>query len=171
MDTADLEFDNALWRFSLAVYAAPGVAEECLALQETSNIGVNLLLFCAWVGAGRRALLTQGDLSARTLPFAIGARMSCIPAPHAAETEIPLRRLRRVSLEGEVDRARNRADGTSYAVRPCARALASNLRNRCGEERAGEYPDLHPIRDARPDAAYDDVLPRKLKEAAIGLSR
>ena len=62
MDTADLEFDNAFWRFSLAVYAAPGVAEECLALQETSNIGVNLLLFCAWVGAGCRALLTQGDV-------------------------------------------------------------------------------------------------------------
>ena len=170
MDTADWNSTTAL-RFSLAVYAAPGVAEECLALQETSNIGVNRCYFARGWEQGAAPFSHKVTLSARTLPFAIGARMSCIPAPRAAETEIPLRRLRRVSLEGEVDRARNRADGTSYAVRPCARALASNLRNRCGEERAGEYPDLHPIRDARPDAAYDGVLPRKLKEAAIGLSR
>jgi uncharacterized protein (TIGR02444 family) len=53
---SDLNLDNAFWRFSLAVYASRGVAQECLALQETLNVDVNLLLFCAWMGAQRRAL-------------------------------------------------------------------------------------------------------------------
>jgi uncharacterized protein (TIGR02444 family) len=42
--------ENAFWRFSLFVYAAPGVAEECLALQDTHGVDVNLLLFASWLG-------------------------------------------------------------------------------------------------------------------------
>lgn len=45
------DHDNALWRFSLKVYAAPGVEAECLMLQTTHDIDINLLLFCAWAGA------------------------------------------------------------------------------------------------------------------------
>ena len=62
MDSAKLEFDNEFWRFSLRVYAAPGVADECLALQEAFEIDVNLLFFCAWLGASRRVALTQPDI-------------------------------------------------------------------------------------------------------------
>ncbi|MFN3656604.1 MAG: TIGR02444 family protein [Pseudolabrys sp.] len=51
-----LECDNAFWRFSLKVYGAPGVAAECLELQETLGVDVNVLLFCAWVGAQGRLL-------------------------------------------------------------------------------------------------------------------
>src|SRR5262245_39037954 len=54
--------DNAFWRFSLDVYAAPGVQAECLALQETHDIDVNLLLFCAWAGAETRQRLARPDL-------------------------------------------------------------------------------------------------------------
>ena len=54
--------DNPFWRFSLAVYAAPGVASECLALQDTQGVDVNVLLFCAWLGS-RRIVLTQDDLA------------------------------------------------------------------------------------------------------------
>jgi uncharacterized protein (TIGR02444 family) len=46
-----LPLDNAFWRFSLAVYRGDGVATECLALQESRGIDVNLLLYCAWVGS------------------------------------------------------------------------------------------------------------------------
>ena len=53
--------DNPFWRFSLAVYAAPGVAPECLGLQDTQGVDVNVLLFCAWLGA-RRIVLTEEDL-------------------------------------------------------------------------------------------------------------
>lgn len=59
-----LQCDNPFWRFSLAVYAAPGVAAECLALQDTSGVDINVLLFCAWLGAAKRSVLTTQDLAA-----------------------------------------------------------------------------------------------------------
>lgn len=62
MDTAELELDNPFWRFSLAVYAADGVEDECLALQHEFDIDVNLLLFSAWVGAERGIIITQDDI-------------------------------------------------------------------------------------------------------------
>jgi uncharacterized protein (TIGR02444 family) len=58
-----LDLDNAFWRFSLAIYASDGVAQECLVLQEALAADVNLLLFCAWMGA-RNIALTQSDLEA-----------------------------------------------------------------------------------------------------------
>jgi len=54
--------DNVFWRFSLDVYAAPGVEAECLALQETHDVDVNLLLFCAWAGAEKKQRLARADL-------------------------------------------------------------------------------------------------------------
>jgi uncharacterized protein (TIGR02444 family) len=57
-----LQLDNAFWRFSLAVYAAPGVADQCLALQRSHGIDVNLLLFAAWIGAERGTALSQADM-------------------------------------------------------------------------------------------------------------
>jgi uncharacterized protein (TIGR02444 family) len=49
-----LQCDNPFWRFSLAVYAAPGVAPEFLALQDMRAIAINLLLFGAWLGNAAR---------------------------------------------------------------------------------------------------------------------
>jgi uncharacterized protein (TIGR02444 family) len=45
-----LELENAFWRYSLHVYDAKGVAEECLAIQEKLGLDVNVLLFCVWIG-------------------------------------------------------------------------------------------------------------------------
>jgi uncharacterized protein (TIGR02444 family) len=45
-----LRLDNPFWQFSLKVYAAPGVAQECLTLQDKSGVNVNMLLYCAWRG-------------------------------------------------------------------------------------------------------------------------
>ena len=59
-----LQCDNPFWSFSLAVYAAPGVSAECLALQDASGIDVNVLLFCAWLGATKRSVLTLEDFAA-----------------------------------------------------------------------------------------------------------
>jgi uncharacterized protein (TIGR02444 family) len=58
-----LQCDNPFWRFSLAVYAAPGVAPECLALQDAHDVDVNVLLFCAWLGS-RGVALTAANLAA-----------------------------------------------------------------------------------------------------------
>jgi uncharacterized protein (TIGR02444 family) len=62
MTDLDHDRDNAFWRFSLRVYAAPGVAAECLALQAAHNVDVNLLLFTAWAGAERGWQLTAPEL-------------------------------------------------------------------------------------------------------------
>jgi uncharacterized protein (TIGR02444 family) len=78
-----LELDNPLWRFSLAVYAAPDVQRECLALQNGPGVNVNMLLYCAWRGM-------EGDsLTASTLQ-----RLN--EAVHAwrAGVVLPLRRIR-----------------------------------------------------------------------------
>src|SRR5690242_18092915 len=56
------ELNNPLWRFSLTIYAASGVSAECLNLQDAFGIDVNLLLFCAWLGADLHVLLTSRDI-------------------------------------------------------------------------------------------------------------
>jgi uncharacterized protein (TIGR02444 family) len=45
------EESSAFWRFSLALYARPGVADALLALQNRAGLDVNLILFGLWVGA------------------------------------------------------------------------------------------------------------------------
>ena len=64
--SASLDVDNPFWRFSLAVYGEPGVAEECLAAQAALDIDVNILLFCAWMGAAERVLLDAPQIAAVT---------------------------------------------------------------------------------------------------------
>jgi uncharacterized protein (TIGR02444 family) len=56
--------ENDFWRFSLRIYRAPGVADECIAVQERYGVDVNLMLFCAWLAAERRIAITPGDLAA-----------------------------------------------------------------------------------------------------------
>jgi uncharacterized protein (TIGR02444 family) len=63
---AAFDDEEALWRFSLAVYSAPGVAERLIELQDRYGLDVNLALFAAWLGwSGRgrasRALLERAE--------------------------------------------------------------------------------------------------------------
>jgi uncharacterized protein (TIGR02444 family) len=58
-----LELDNPFWQFSLSIYGQVDVADECLALQEAAGIDVNVLLFCAWLGA-RGIVLRKEDIAA-----------------------------------------------------------------------------------------------------------
>ncbi|MGE0258095.1 MAG: TIGR02444 family protein [Alphaproteobacteria bacterium] len=48
-DAAD-RAGSGLWRFSLALYARPGVAEALIALQDRAGLDVNLILFGLWIG-------------------------------------------------------------------------------------------------------------------------
>lgn len=63
-DSAAATLDSAFWQFSLAVYAAPGAAEECLAVQQSFGVDVNVLLFCAWLAYVRKVALTREDIDA-----------------------------------------------------------------------------------------------------------
>jgi uncharacterized protein (TIGR02444 family) len=56
--------DNPFWAFSLKVYGAPGVADECLTLQERRGLDVNLLLFAAYMGAVEGVTLVGRDIGA-----------------------------------------------------------------------------------------------------------
>jgi len=57
-----LQCDNPFWQFSLAVYARPGVAAECLGLQTALGIDVNVLLFVAWIGAAKGVILDDQSI-------------------------------------------------------------------------------------------------------------
>lgn len=49
--------------FSIAVYTAPGVEEECLSLQDDHGVDVNILLFCAYAAVVAQVLLSGQDLT------------------------------------------------------------------------------------------------------------
>jgi len=72
------------WRFSLALYARPGVAAALLALQDRDRRNVNLILFALWQGICGFPLDVQQLAAAK----AAVARLS-------TETVSPLRALRR----------------------------------------------------------------------------
>lgn len=52
------------WRFSLALYASPGVAPACIALQDGHGKDVNVALYCCWLGASGRGRLSRAALDA-----------------------------------------------------------------------------------------------------------
>jgi uncharacterized protein (TIGR02444 family) len=51
--------NSEFWAFSRVVYDSPGVQQECLSLQDEHGIDVNLLLFCAFIGAMHAAVLSD----------------------------------------------------------------------------------------------------------------
>lgn len=53
---------SAFWRFSLAIYAQPGVAPACLVLQDQHGRDVNIMLFCCWLGVSGRGRLNRRAL-------------------------------------------------------------------------------------------------------------
>lgn len=83
-DTAPSPQGSPFWRFSLAFYRLPKVAEACIALQEEAGVDVNLLLFLLW-HARRRRRLTAAEVAV------VDAKI----APWRDATVIPLRGVRR----------------------------------------------------------------------------
>jgi uncharacterized protein (TIGR02444 family) len=93
--------DNAFWKFSLVVYAAPGVANECLALQERYGLDVNALLFCAWIGQARKIELTPKEIEA--LDAAVESWHEGVVRPIRS-----VRRYMKGMPEGEINALRSR---------------------------------------------------------------
>jgi uncharacterized protein (TIGR02444 family) len=75
---------SPFWRFSLAFYRRPGVADACIFLQEEAGADVNLLLFLLW-HARQGRVLSMAEVAA------LDARI----APWRDLTVIPLRAVRR----------------------------------------------------------------------------
>ena len=83
-DAAPASQGSPFWRFSLAFYRLPQVADACIALQEEAGVDVNLLLYLLWQAQQRRRL-SAADVS--SLEAKIG--------PWREATVIPLRNVRR----------------------------------------------------------------------------
>jgi len=54
---------SPFWNFSLAVYGAGAVQDECLNLQDQFGLDVNLVLLCAFLGAVHGVALTFDDIA------------------------------------------------------------------------------------------------------------
>jgi uncharacterized protein (TIGR02444 family) len=78
---------NPFWEFSLEVYARPGVAEACIALQDEAALDVNLILFCLWSAMQGPGLLEPGDVQ----------RLGKLAASWQDEVVKPLRGARRAA--------------------------------------------------------------------------
>jgi uncharacterized protein (TIGR02444 family) len=132
---ADAPKEDALWRFSLSFYSAPGVAEALITLQDRAELDVNLTLFALWFGLSGRGRLDTHALAAAER------------AVETIRTDIvePLRSLRR--------RLKNHPDDDVQQLREGVKAL----------ELAGE--ELAQARLARLAGALGDEAPLKYRLA------
>ncbi len=100
---------EGFWRFSLALYARPGVADALIALQDRAGSDVNLILFGLWLGASRHRRLDAAELTAAEAAI----------APLNAAAVAPLRELRRrlkTADDPELEALRRRIAGVELAA-------------------------------------------------------
>jgi uncharacterized protein (TIGR02444 family) len=76
---------EAFWRFSLMVYARPGIADALIGLQDSGAHNVNLILFGLWLGIAGGARLDAAVLD----------RATAAMAPLDRDIVRPLRAMRR----------------------------------------------------------------------------
>jgi uncharacterized protein (TIGR02444 family) len=114
MTPAIAELEAESWTFALAIYARPGVAEACLALQNEAGVDVMLLLMATFAAVKRRQLLTTGEiasLDAACGPWreqivqklrAIRTELKAGPRPAPGEATEPFRaKIKAIELEAE----------------------------------------------------------------------
>jgi uncharacterized protein (TIGR02444 family) len=100
---------EAFWRFSLALYARPGVADALIALQDRAARDVNLILFGLWLGVSRGRRLAGAELAA----------VEAATAELADAAVAPLRRLRRqikVTADPDLQALRRRVAALEIAA-------------------------------------------------------
>jgi uncharacterized protein (TIGR02444 family) len=136
---------HPFWNFSLELYAAEGVAQACLDLQERRGCDVNVLLFCCWLGASGRPTLTAERLRAIL-------RVSDV---WQAEIVRPLRQVRKLLKD-----------------RPWAETLPETVdsaRRRVADaELAAEHAEQLKLASLYAPPADRDRTPEKLMRAAVG---
>lgn len=54
---------SPFWNFSVAVYSASAVQDECVSLQDQFGLDVNLVLLCAFLGAVHGVTLTSEEIA------------------------------------------------------------------------------------------------------------
>lgn len=167
---APLRPDNPFWRFSLALYAAPGVQPACLTLQDRHGVDVNLALFCAWAGAARGVVLAVEEI----------AEADALVAPWRDALVAPLRAMRRAvkAMPALADPAvaafRRHVAATELEAERIGQAMLFRWAEarwpaaRGGDRAAAALANLRALA-ARHGAAADPAL-ALIAEAAEGLS-
>jgi uncharacterized protein (TIGR02444 family) len=113
---------EAFWRFSLALYAQPGVAAAMIALQDRARRNVSLMLFVLWTGATRGETIAASDLQAAQA--AIAALDDAVVAPLRT-----LRRGLKPAAAGDIEAMRRQIGGLEIAAeRHVHDRLAATLR-------------------------------------------
>ena len=94
------------WRFSLALYARPGVADALIALQDRAGLDVNLILFGLWIGARHGVELERSGFAvaaeAVAEPNGILRSIRALRRQLGAATDDDVRHLRRALLRLEL---------------------------------------------------------------------
>ena len=147
--------DDALWRFSLALYARPGVAEALIALQDGAGRDVNLILFALWVGATRAHRLNPAEFAAAEAaikPFNTGVvhQLRRLHRELKGNADPHIQALRRRILRTELGaerRVQNRLAATALHRQPemgtpPLMAAAANLALYLGEEAGSAEADV-----------------------------
>lgn len=99
---------NPFWDFSLGIYAAPGVGEVCIALQDTFDADVNVLLFLLWLAGEGRAVRAE-EIDAHAAEWREGVvrplrnvrRLLKEPAAASAEIRELRSRIKKAELDAE----------------------------------------------------------------------
>jgi uncharacterized protein (TIGR02444 family) len=120
MFMADDAAAEGFWRFSLMIYARPGVAEALLRLQDRGGHNINVILFGMWLALCEGALLDAAGLT--RAKAAIAGIDSAVVAPLRA-----LRRALKSAPDPDVQDLRRRVLGLEIAAerRVQARLAAS----------------------------------------------
>jgi uncharacterized protein (TIGR02444 family) len=164
MTAAPVVMDSPLWQFSLAVYRGAGVQDECLDVQERLGIDVNLLMFCAYVGAAEGAVLSDQHMGdalevvgawhadvVRTLrqvrrmlkPWGAAGQGGFSPVAEALRVKVKGAELEAEHIEQAMMWAWLRARAATLRRQDPRAALAANVRAllmRCGADAADSDP-------------------------------
>lgn len=166
----------SFWDFSNAVYVAPGVAGECLNLQDEHGIDVNVLLFCAYAAVVAGVRLSEQDIRDADAHISV-LRQGVI---------VPLRACRRAMKDGVAalhasDRAR--AEQLRSQVKKIELAaeqfeqeqlavwLTANARVECGDLADRLGANLAALLAPLKRESNDCLVPAALVRAALSQSR
>lgn len=170
---------SRFWSFSLEVYGDPAVQAECLDLQDRYGIDVNLLLFCAYVGA----------VDAAAMPESAAQEAGHLVADWHGDVVKNLRAARRALKPFAADPSPHQAAaaaalrGTVKAAELEAERLEQSMLEQWRETRVGTWPRAAPeaavaanvrlllATAATAAAAPQPLLPARLIAAALAAAR
>ena len=153
--------DEAFWRFSLAFYARPGVADALIALQDRAGLDVNLMLFALWLGALHGQRFTRAEMRAAEAAIAPLRREIVAPLRGFAPPAEGRARMRtsRSCGAGSSARTRGRAN---RAIAACSHVALAGKQS--ADRRAAAEANLALYLGAEAQSAEAVVLCRGLRD-------